>query len=79
MRENKKAIETLQYLPFMVTLQSVQVQPGQIQWPKLNLPNMADLGAYEGQQEVEEEEEEDYSEDDQPDKPADVEIDLPGN
>ena len=27
----------------MATLQSVHVQPGRIQWPQLNLPNMADL------------------------------------
>ena len=55
-RENMKAIETLQYLylPIMTTLQSVQVQPGQIQWPKLNLPGMADLqhGALEAAKNV---------------------------
>ena len=62
--ENKKAIEALQYLPFMITLQSVQVQPGQIQWPQLHLPNMADphLGAAEAGKKAEQQQEEDQEE-----------------
>ena len=57
-RENKEAIQTLQFAPLMLTLHSVQVQPGQIQWPQLQLPDIDDLhlGSAEEGQDVDQEE-----------------------